>query len=406
MPGVMDMISKAVRWHAGTGRLVLAGAVVAPAVMVLAQSAGASPVPRISVIGWHLQSPPVPSGAIASDLSDVSCTSASACTAVGSDESSGSVFSTFAERWNGTSWTVENTPSPTVSNLNGVACISPADCIAVGDVLSGVGINTLTLAERWNGTSWTTMTTPTPKAGTRSFLIDVSCRSATLCEAVGSYYKKSGAQLPLAEKWNGASWKIQATPQPSGTTSTQLNGVACTSGSSCTAVGDYVSGSTEMLAERWDGTSWAIQSTPNPSGGSDSFLGGVSCTAATACTATGDYFNGTGQVSLAERWNGTSWTAQATPNRVGATNTGLVGVSCPSASECVAVGAATQGHLTKTDAEKWAGSAWKLQDPGIPAGSQESALVSVSCPATADCTAVGWYVNGSGEDIVLAAQYS
>ena len=87
-------------------------------------------------------------------------------------------------------------------------------------------------------------------------------------------------------------------------------------------------------------------------------------------------------------------------------NTHLVGVSCPSASECVAVGAATQGHLTKTDAEKWAGSAWKLQDPGIPAGSQESALVSVSCPATADCTAVGWYVNGSGEDIVLAAQYS
>jgi hypothetical protein len=93
MPGVMDIANKAVRWRTSTGRLVLAGAVVVSAVLVLAQSAVASPVPRISAIGWHLQSPPVPSGAIASDLSDVSCTSAGACTAVGSDESSGSVFS-------------------------------------------------------------------------------------------------------------------------------------------------------------------------------------------------------------------------------------------------------------------------------------------------------------------------
>jgi hypothetical protein len=406
MPGVTDMISKAARGRPSARRLVFAGALALPAVLVLAQGAGASPAPPIAAIGWHLQSLPAPAGAIATDLSDVSCTSASACTAVGSDEESGSVFVTFAERWNGAGWAVKNTPNATASLLNGVACVSATDCIAVGDVLTGAGIDTNTLAEQWNGTSWTAMTTPTPKAGRRSFLVDVACTSATSCEAVGSYNKKSGAEFPLAEKWNGTSWQLQSTPSPAGGTSVELNGVACTSGSSCIAVGDYQSSGGEMLAERWNGSAWTIQSTPNPAGGSDSFLGGVSCTAATACTAAGDYSDGSDQVSLAERWNGTAWTAQATPNRVGATVTDLVGVSCPSASECVSVGSATQGHTPKTDAEKWAGSVWKLQDPGVPAGALESALVSVSCPATTDCTAVGWYENSSGEDILLAAQYS
>jgi hypothetical protein len=404
-PGSAVSITKQARHRMAAGRLVLAGAMTVLAVLMLSQGAVASAGPRVTAPSWHLQFPTVPSASIGSGLSGVSCTSADACTAVGSYESTGSVFTTFAESWNGSSWTIENTPSDTVSNLNAVACLSASSCIAVGDVLSGVGIDTLTLAERWNGTTWTTLTTPTPKGAARAFLIAVSCTSATLCEAVGMYNKKSSTQLPFAEKWNGTSWRIQGTPKPSG--STELNGVSCTSGSSCVTVGDYdTSSGTEMLAERWNGTNWAIQSTPNPGGGSDSSLGGVSCTAAAACTATGSYFNGTAQASLAERWNGTSWTTQSTPNRVDATATNLVAVSCPSASECVAAGSATQGHMTKTDAEKWNGSAWKLQDPGIPAGSTESGLMSVSCPSTSDCTAVGFYANGSGTEISLAAQYS
>ena len=74
-----------------------------------------------------------------------------------------------------------------------------------------------------------------------------------------------------------------------------------------------------------------------------SVLQGVSCTSATACTAVGDYVNRDGtQVTLAERWNGTSWTIQSTPNPTGAQYAGwtatLQGVSCTSATACTAVG--------------------------------------------------------------------
>ena len=74
-----------------------------------------------------------------------------------------------------------------------------------------------------------------------------------------------------------------------------------TAATACTAVGDYgnSSGNDVTLAERWNGSSWKIQPTPNPTGQAASVLSGVSCTAATACTAVGDYYYG----SLAERYS-------------------------------------------------------------------------------------------------------
>ena len=75
--------------------------------------------------------------------------------------------------------------------------------------------------------------------------------------------------------------------------------------SACTAVGSTSTSTTTVtLAERWNGTTWSIQTTPNPTGGSSAGLGGVSCASATACTAAGGYTKGTTGVTLAEHWNG------------------------------------------------------------------------------------------------------
>jgi hypothetical protein len=163
------------------------------------------------------------------------------------------------------------------------------------------------LAERWNGSSWAIQPTPTHAGATNIYLRGVSCTAATACTAVGQDYS-SGYSLTLAERWNGASWVIQPTPNPANALSV-LSSVSCTAATACTAVGDSYSGTYVSLAERWNGTSWAIQSTPNPAG-SGSVLSSVSCTAATACTAVGYSGNA---VTLAERWNGTSWKIQPTP---------------------------------------------------------------------------------------------
>jgi hypothetical protein len=54
-------------------------------------------------------------------------------------------------------------PSPTVagSQLIGSAAISSSDIWAVGDIVSSPGFTTL--AEHFDGTSWSVVPTPTPK---------------------------------------------------------------------------------------------------------------------------------------------------------------------------------------------------------------------------------------------------
>ena len=187
--------------------------------------------------------------------------------------------------------------------------------------------------------SWKIQSTPNPASATTSVLSDVSCTAANACTAVGDHINAAGKELTLAERWNGTSWKIQSTPNPAGATESYLAGVSCTAANRCTAVGSYTNaaGKHVTLAERWNGTSWKIQSMPNPAGAKQTFVERVSCTAANACTAVGDYTNAAGtDLTLAERWNGTSWKIQSTPNPAGQGR--LNGVSCTAAAACTAVG--------------------------------------------------------------------
>ena len=353
---------------------------------------------------WQPQAPPNPSASLSSDFTDVSCSAASACTAVGNMETS-TDFEPVVERWNGSGWTIDSTPNPSASNLEGVSCTSAAACTAVGDVSSGGQL--VTLAERWNGTSWTVQSTPSPPGATRSYLIDVSCPSATACTAVGFYVDGSGDQLTFAESWDGTSWKLQDTPDPTGTTTSQLSSVSCTSASSCTAVGYYLTPGYTLLAESWNGASWAIKPVTNLGGGTGGLLAGVSCRSATDCLAVGSYDSGSRSVSLSEFWNGTAWSAHATPPLTKDKQTGLASVSCTAGGPCTAVGfVLTHSGRVQMLAELWDGKSWGVHITPVPSGAQASSLASVSCPSAVDCTAAGYYQDSTGNDVILAERYS
>ena len=155
----------------------------------------------------------------------------------------------------------------------------------------------------------------------------MSCSSATACTAVGNYLNdSSGDGGTLAERWNGKTWAVQSTPNPTGPRPTgskdsYLQSVSCSSATACTAVGYYgttISYDPEAdvtLAERWNGKSWAVQPTPkSPSGASNINLYGVSCSSAIACTAVGWYYNSSYDVfPVVEGWNGKKWAVQSTP---------------------------------------------------------------------------------------------
>ena len=241
--------------------------------------------------GWRIKATPVPSGAIFSNLFGVSCTAADSCTAAGYYTDAARHIHPLAERWNGTSWTIQAVPSPAghpESGFFAVSCTAANACTAVGAQTGSTGTTTA-LAERWNGTSWSIQAVPAPAGSLDSELLAVSCSAATACTAAGSEIDSSQTSVPLAAAWNGTSWSIQSVPGPAGSPGSGLSGLSCSSPAACTAAGSYdtTSGSTALLAEAWNGTSWHIQATPSPAGSTGSEFLAVSCSAAAACTAVG-----------------------------------------------------------------------------------------------------------------------
>jgi len=361
---------------------------------------------------WSVQATATLAGATYSSLSGVSCTASGACTAVGSDTSSSKETETLAEVWDGTSWSVQATPNPTGAigdTLSGVSCTAGGSCTAVGSSATSSG-KTLTLAEARGATSWKIQATGIPSGATSSYLQGVSCTAGDSCTAVGYDISSSGIVAPLTEARTGTSWRVLATPDPAGAIGSELSGASCTATKTCTAVGSYyidTSGVVVTLAEAWNGSSWKVQATPRPAGATTSELSGVSCADTDSCTAVG-YDGGTSElVTLAEAWNGTSWQIQATPNPPGAKGSQLFGVSCATSDECTAVGYDTNSSgETVTLAEAWNGSSWTIRSTPNPAGAATSHLYGVWC-ATADaCTAVGYETNTSGETVTLAEAWN
>jgi len=208
---------------------------------------------------WAAQPTPDPAGDVTSTLQGVSCSSPRSCTAVGTGLDVADARVIFAERWNGERWTVQTTPgaaSGTFPQLNAAACPTANVCEAAGYYTDSDG-QQVPLAERWDGTSWSLQSIPNPTSNTQ--VRQVSCSSATACTAVG-FYGRYGAFTPLIERWNGTTWTIESAHEPAGSSSAAFGSVTCISSRFCVGVGYYTnsSGIDVRLAERWNGTSWSI----------------------------------------------------------------------------------------------------------------------------------------------------
>ncbi len=356
---------------------------------------------------WTVMAIPMPSGAVSGSLSGVSCAGANACLAVGSyatqaQQKSGNA-APLAEMWNGKNWkiTAALLPKHTSSaSLVGASCSSAQACVAVG--FSGPARGGSALAESWNGKIWTVKATPIPKGSVSGSLSGVSCSTAHACVAVGysatEAELKSSSQEPLAEVWDGATWKDTSAP-PS---DSLLSGVSCTSAEACVAVGDQSLGSSEFqtVADQWNGKTW--RAVPIPSLMNSSTLGALSCHAADACVTVGSYDTNEAYATLTEAWNGAKWNLLVTPNPASAASS-LDGVSCWSADSCMAVGRYVgNSQLSSGDSvpltEGWNGTAWTISG-GIASGAVIHAGLK-SSPSTI------WTANRSSATSRLTATFT
>src|SRR5579884_192645 len=335
-------------------------------------------------------------------------------------EASGTAFVKLG-RVSHSAWSVVPSPNLNVRRgvLTSVTCTSSTACTAVGYTSTYapaiVGLNSVPLAERWNGKKWSTQPTPDPGDGKGAALLALSCPSTTACIAVGSYVNAhTGNDQILAEDWNGKAWETQSITDPSGGSGSVLSGVSCTAPDACTAVGHYSQISSNYstqvvaLAEHWNGTLWTVQPTPHIAGAGSIVLGDISCSRATVCTAVGNYVNTAGvEVTLSERWNGTAWAILTSPSPAGASASALWGITCSSGRACVSVGN-YRNHAGAYNAlaEYLNGIRWQIQPSAEVIGSRHAVLSKVACSTRFACTAVGDYLNRDGTLVTLAEHWN
>jgi hypothetical protein len=190
------------------------------------------------------------------------------------------------EHWDGTSWTATTSVSGDAF-LFGASADATNDAWAVG--FSGPeNDSSRTLAMHWNGSNWRTMATPSVGAGANQ-LNGVLALAPNNVWAVGFSTPqpppKEEATLTLIEHFDGTSWTVVPSPNVGPNSiyqSNRLFGLTANSANDIWAFGSFFaadgSGHQLTLLLHWDGTSWTIAPSPNPTDGvflSDLLFAGV-----------------------------------------------------------------------------------------------------------------------------------
>jgi hypothetical protein len=226
------------------------------------------------------------------DLFAMTSTSANDIWAVGNlvqDLSNGQALSfNLFEHWNGSAWTPTLINTNTFEALTGVSADAINDAWAVGWVAPLSAGSNEPLAIHWNGTNWVSAVTPHVGGGENE-LNAVLALAPNDVWAVGfstpDAPPQQSATLTLIEHFDGTSWTVVPSPNVgphSVNQSNRLLGLTANSPTDIWAFGSFFaadgSGHQMTLLLHWDGTSWKIAPSPNPTKGtfvSDLLFAGV-----------------------------------------------------------------------------------------------------------------------------------
>jgi hypothetical protein len=148
------------------------------------------------------------------------------------------------QTWDGLNWATVPTPNLNTSQTNmlfSVSCVSSAFCMAVGKT----GVSSATSAEQtlallWDGTSWTLSQSPNTAINRGNYLQDVFCTSTTSCLASGTGQMGLVTAITAYEqlvRWVGTNWSYAVQPGLEDLKNVGLGGVACVSANWCMIMG-------------------------------------------------------------------------------------------------------------------------------------------------------------------------
>ena len=295
-------------------------------------------------------------------LSVVSCPTATVCQATDGPHI---VDTTNA----GATWSEETLPSGSWG-IDAMSCVNADDCV----VIAMTGSTDTVLVTSNGGSSWSTESLPS-----NSYLGAVSCSTTSDCVATGTYSSQAGVWYSAN---NGSTWSEGTLPYIFSITGT----VSCPTSSDCYIGGSQQQGNYNIPGDVWyspvvmattdGGAEWSDVSPPTDESTLQGYVENLSCPTTTICYGVGVNRTATSNALILVTTNGgSSWSASAGA----ADGTGSLSndVSCANVSVCAMVGA-TGIQLTTNGGSLWATAYYTLPD-----------MSAVSCPSATDCEAVG-----------------
>ena len=288
-------------------------------------------------------------------------------------------------QWNGSTWSVANTPT-LGGELRGVDGSAANNAFAVGSVEVPLNPGTITfapLALRWNGTSWSVVPSPTPSGSTGAWLFGVKTLSTTNAWAVGQYFASSQPFLrTLIQRWNGTTWSIVPSPNPDAAKNllTDVDGASAGDVWAIGNMGDDGYGGTAVgLVTHWNGSAWSNVDVSALF--ADNTLSGYEFSDVVVAgndvwvVGTGFHRSLFAMVPFSLRWNGQVWQRSI---MTGAPGTGFNGVAAISSSQVYALGGST-------GIARWTGTSWTAETTTVP-----GSLVDGAGTGTSTVWAVGY----------------
>ena len=231
----------------------------------------------------------------------------------------------------------------------------------------------------------------------------VSCATSTACTAVGPTLWGNGPEGARATAVTDLSghWSRAGLPVPAGTTSAALGGVVCGTANDCTAVGgDATVTTTNALVETENSGIWSASNVGAPGGAAD-FFDGIWCASQGNCVATGEIetgpFQGEGMVAVETAGTWATATALPKPALVDAEGAVPFSIACHDVHDCTVLARGVSGTFGLV-AVAWTetSSSWGAAVALPKAGGLAFVGLSLKCPTSTECLAVGALDNAAG----------
>jgi hypothetical protein len=319
--------------------------------------------------------------------------------------------------WDGSSWQVVPSPSHGGSDniLRGVTALGPDDAWAVGSYDPGGGPRTFIV--HWDGALWSIVPSVNPSLYDQ--LNSVAAESRDSVWAVGHHSVPGIGHQALIEHWDGDSWSVVPGPRL-GDDHHELNSVTVVRDALApqhrpvvwaagTTWGDNGLPSTLITRWDWDTMEWSVIPSPDASSG-ENHLTGIEGSLTEDVWSVGRFSTPTDQFfPLTEHWNGSTWEVVGAPS-ASSSLTSLTAVAAVSPNDAWAVGYFDNDVSARlTLAQHWDGASWSSVATPNPAGTGQgefNSLESIAHVPGSGLWAVGYWQHPSSPPQTLIAFYS